>query len=168
MKMTAVIGCTASSPQNGVFPGNCSGSLRMNSLQTKHSISGSYHPSRGIFISKAMSIGAVPGINSNHLNYGIRIIHFFRGYQGFPQRRDQRHSGPFHHVPHRFRNPPHRISLLRGHGRPGQRFSVARAAGSGKLHRNVRHPAASAPGRAGIRRNTPVRCLRRDNFRRMV
>ena len=107
MKMTAVIGCTASSPQNGVFPGNCSGSLRMNSLQTKHSISGSYHPSRGIFISKAMSIGAVPGINSNHLNYGIRIIHFFRGYQGFPQRRDQRHSGPFHHVPHRFRTPPH-------------------------------------------------------------
>ena len=34
--------------------------------------------------------------------------------------------------------------------------------------RNVRLPAALAPGRTGICRNTPVRHLRRNHFRRMV
>ena len=34
--------------------------------------------------------------------------------------------------------------------------------------RNVRLPAAPAPERTGIRRNTPVRRLRRNHFRRMV
>ena len=63
---------------------------------------------------------------------------------------------------------PAEISLVRGYGRPGQRFSVARAAGSDKLHRNVRLPAVPAPGRTGICRNTPVRRLRRNHFRRMV
>ena len=39
----------------------------------------------------------------------------------------------------------------------GAAISVARSVGSCKLHRNVRLPAALAPGRTGIRRNTPVR-----------
>ena len=89
--------------------------------------------------------------------HGIRIIHSFRGYQGFPRGRDQRHSGSFHHVSPRFRKPSRRFLFVRGNGRPGRRFSVARSAGFGKLHRNVRFPAALAPGRTGIRRNTPVR-----------
>ena len=42
-------------------------------------------------------------------------------------------------------------------GGRGSDFSVARSVGSCKLHRNVRLPAALAPGRTGIRRNTPVR-----------
>ena len=47
--------------------------------------------------------------------------------------------------------PSRRFSFVRGHGRSGQRFPVARSAGFGKLHRNVRLPAAPAPGRTGVR-----------------
>ena len=83
--------------------------------------------------------------------HGIRIIHSFRGYQGFPRGRDQRHLCSFHYVSPRFRNPSRRFSFVRGHGRSGQRFPVARSAGFGKLHRNVRLPAAPAPGRTGVR-----------------
>lgn len=39
---------------------------------------------------------------------------------------------------------PAEISLVRGYGRPGQRFSVARAAGYCNLHRNICIPAAPA------------------------
>ena len=73
--------------------------------------------------------------------HGIRIIHSFRGYQGFPRRRDQRHPGSFHHISARFRNPSRRFSFVRGHGRSGQRFPVARSAGSWQTS-----PERSSPG----------------------
>ena len=95
-------------------------------------------------------------------HYGIRFIFIFQRNQRIPRRRDQWHPSPFHHVSTRSRNPARRFSLVRGRGWPGHRFSVARAAGFGKLHRNL--PAASAPVRTGICRNTPVRHLQRDDF----
>ena len=76
---------------------------------------------------------------------------FLSRYQGFPRGRDQRHLCSFHYVSPRFRNPSRRFSFVRGHGRSGQRFPVARSAGFGKLHRNVRLSAAPAPGRTGVR-----------------